>query len=333
HSASAAPTRRRRSGPPARADGFIMGSRIIATGRAVPRTALTNKDLERYMDTSDQWIRSRTGIGSRYAMRQGESIADIATSASRTALERAGIKPGALDAIIVGTVSSEYAFPSLACQIQKGLSISSMPAFDVAAACSGFVYALQVADAQMRAGDFKRVLVVGADALSTMVDWSDRRTAVLFGDGAGACVMVTEPGNRGVLSSLLRSAGEYWNLLSVRATATRRPIDSEVRRCADDAIQMKGPELFKIAVKRMEEISLLVPHQANLRIISVVAERLGLPPEKVFTNIDRYGNTSAASVPIALDEGLEQGRIHDGNIVILNACGGGLTWGANLIRW
>ena len=325
-----------------------MGSRIVATGRAVPRTALTNKDLERYMDTSDQWIRSRTGIGSRYAMRQGELLAEIATDASRTALERAGVKPCELDAIIVGTVSSEYAFPSLACQIQKGLGISSMPAFDLAAACSGFVYALQVADAQMRAGDFKRVLVVGADALSTMVDWSDRRTAVLFGDGAGACVMVTEAGNRGVLSSLLRSAGEYWNLLSVRSTGTRGTIDSEVRRCAGDAIQMKGPELFKIAVKSMEEISrlvaeragveleeidLFVPHQANLRIISAVAERLGLPPEKVFTNIDRYGNTSAASVPIALDEALEQGRIHDGNIVMLNACGGGLTWGANLIRW
>ena len=300
------------------------------------------------MDTSDQWIRSRTGIGSRYAMRQGELLAEIATDASRTALERAGVKPCELDAIIVGTVSSEYAFPSLACQIQKGLGISSMPAFDLAAACSGFVYALQVADAQMRAGDFKRVLVVGADALSTMVDWSDRRTAVLFGDGAGACLMVTEAGNRGVLSSLLRSAGEYWNLLSVRSTGTRSTIDSEVRRCAGDAIQMKGPELFKIAVRSMEEISrlvaeragvkleeidLFVPHQANMRIISAVAERLGLPPEKVFTNIDRYGNTSAASVPIALDEALEQGRIHDGNIVMLNACGGGLTWGANLIRW
>ena len=325
-----------------------MGSRIVATGRAVPRTALTNNDLKRYMDTSDQWIRSRTGIGSRYAMRQGESLADIAIDASRTALERAGVKPADLDAIIVGTVSSEYAFPSLACQIQCGLSSSSIPAFDVAAACSGFVYALQVADAQMRAGDFKRVLVVGADALSTMVDWTDRRTAVLFGDGAGACVMVTEAGNRGVLSSLLRSAGEYWNLLSVRATGTRSTIDSEVRRCAGDAIQMKGPELFKIAVRSMEEISrlvaeragvkleeidLFVPHQANMRIISAVAERLGLPPEKVFTNIERYGNTSAASVPIALDEALEQGRIHDGDIVMLNACGGGLTWGANLIRW
>jgi 3-oxoacyl-[acyl-carrier-protein] synthase III len=325
-----------------------MGSRIVATGRAVPRTALTNGDLARYMDTSDEWIRTRTGIGQRYAMRQGESLAQVAVEASRIALDRAGIKPTELDAIIVGTVSSEYAFPSFACQVQLGLGISSIPAFDVAAACSGFVYAVQVADAQMRAGDFKRVLVIGTDALSTMVDWNDRRTSVLFGDGAGACVMVTEPGNRGVLSSLLRSAGEYWNLLSVRATGIRGTIDSEVRRNPDDAIKMKGPELFKIAVKSMEEISrlvaeragvglnqidLFVPHQANMRIISAVAERLGLPPDKVFTNIDRYGNTSAASVPIALDEALEQGRIHDNDIVMLNACGGGLTWGANLIRW
>jgi 3-oxoacyl-[acyl-carrier-protein] synthase-3 len=325
-----------------------MGSRIVATGRAVPRTALTNKDLERYMDTSDEWIRSRTGIGQRYAMRHGESLAEIAIAASRTALSRAGLKPSDLDAIIVGTVSSEFAFPSFACQVQNGLGISSIPAFDVAAACSGFIYAISVADAHMRGGDFNRVLVIGADALSTMVDWNDRSTAVLFGDGAGACVMVSEPGKRGVLSSLLRSSGEHWSLLSVRATGTRGTVDSEIRRCADDAIKMKGPELFKIAVKSMEEVSrqvadragvkleeidLFVPHQANLRIISAVAERLGMPQDKVFTNIDRYGNTSAASVPIALDEALEQGRIHDNNIVMLNACGGGLTWGANLVRW
>jgi 3-oxoacyl-[acyl-carrier-protein] synthase III len=325
-----------------------MGSRIVSTGRALPRTALTNKDLERYMDTSDEWIKSRTGIGQRYALRQGESLTDIAVDASRTALERAGLKPADLDAIIVGTVSSEYAFPSFACQVQNGLGIATIPAFDVAAACSGFVYAVSVADAHMRAGDFKKVLVVGADALSTMVDWGDRRTSVLFGDGAGAAVMVTESNNRGVLSSLLRSSGEHWNLLSVRATGIRGTVDSEIRRSADDAIQMKGPELFKIAVKSMEEVSrlvaeragvkleeidLFVPHQANMRIISAVAERLGMPQEKVFTNIDRYGNTSAASVPIALDEAIERGRINDGNIVMLNACGGGLTWGANLIRW
>jgi len=325
-----------------------MGSRIVSTGRALPRTALTNKDLERYMDTSDEWIKSRTGIGQRYALRQGESLTDIAVDASRIALERAGMKSTDLDAIIVGTVSSEYAFPSFACQVQSGLGINTIPAFDVAAACSGFVYAVSVADAHMRAGDFKKVLVVGADALSTMVDWGDRRTSVLFGDGAGAAVMVTETNNRGVLSSLLRSSGEYWNLLSVRATGIRGTVDSEIRRSADDAIQMKGPELFKIAVKSMEEVSrlvaeragvkleeidLFVPHQANMRIISAVAERLGMPNEKVFTNIDRYGNTSAASVPIALDEAIECGRIKDNNIVMLNACGGGLTWGANLIRW
>ncbi|HXW83564.1 MAG TPA: beta-ketoacyl-ACP synthase III [Candidatus Binataceae bacterium] len=325
-----------------------MASRIVATGRALPKTAFTNQELARFMDTSDDWIRSRTGIAQRYAMRSGESLADLATEASRIALERAGLKPQDLEAIVVGTVSSEYAFPSFACQVQERLGADTIPAYDVAAACSGFVYALSVADSQMRAGDFNRVLVIGTDALSTFVDWNDRRTAVLFGDGAGAAVLVTDPGPRGILASLLRSSGHYWNLLSLRATGVRGPIDSEVRRDPADAIQMKGPELFKIAVKSMEEvsrqvadrakvkleeISLVVGHQANLRIINAVAERLGLPPDRVFTNIDRYGNTSAASVPIALDEALGAGRIHDNDLVMLNACGGGLTWGANVVRW
>jgi len=325
-----------------------MGSRIVATGRATPRAPVTNQDLERFLETSDEWIRSRTGIGQRYALRTGESLAEIAVAAARTALDRAGVKPSDLDAIIAGTVSSEYAFPAFACQIQHALGVSSMPAFDVAAACSGFVYALSLADASMRLGEWKRVLVIGADALSTMVDWSDRRTAVLFGDGAGAAVLVHEPGPRGILASLLRSSGEFGHLLSVRAAGARATVDSEVRRPAEDAIKMKGPELFKIAVKSMEEVTrqvaqragvalddidLVIPHQANQRIIDAVAERLGLPARKVFTNIDRYGNTSAASVPIALDEALEQGRIRANDLVMLNACGGGLTWGANLLRW
>jgi len=325
-----------------------MGSRIVATGRALPRTVVSNKDLERYLDTSDEWISTRTGIRQRYTMRQGESLADVTTEASKIALERAGMKPSELDAIVVGTVSSEYGFPSFACQVQTRLGIDTIPAFDVAAACSGFIYALSVADSMMRAGEFKRVLTIGTDALSTMVDWNDRRTAVLFGDGAGAAVMVSEKGPRGVLTSVLRSAGQYWNLLAVRSTAIRSTIDSEVRRDPADSIQMKGPELFKIAVKSIAEVTkqaaekagidiaevdLVVPHQANKRILSAVAERLGIAQEKVFTNIDRYGNTSAASVPIALDEALEQGRIHDHDLVMLNACGGGLTWGANLLRW
>jgi len=325
-----------------------MGSRIVATGRALPRTAVTNQDLARFMDTSDEWIRSRTGIGQRYTLRSGESLVDIAADASRIALSRAGLKPADLDAIMVGTVSSEYSFPSFACQLQNALGADSSAAFDLAAACSGFVYALSMADATMRIGDFQRVLVVGTDALSTFVDWSDRRTAVLFGDGAGAAVLVSEPGDRGVLGSVLRASGKHWELLSCRTSGVRSPLDSEVRRDREETIKMKGPELFKIAVKSMEEVSrqvaaragvriedvnLVVGHQANRRIISAVAERLGLPEEKIFINIERYGNTSAASVPIALDEALEQGRIRDRDLVMLNACGGGLTWGANLLRW
>ena len=325
-----------------------MGSRIVATGRALPRTAVTNSDLTRVMDTSDEWIRTRTGIERRYVMANGESLVDIAAAASQTALERAGIRPAELDAIIVGTVSSEYGFPSFACQLQHRLGVDSIPAYDVAAACSGFIYALSLADNAMRVGDYSRVLLVGADALSTMVDWNDRAVAVLFGDGAGAAVMVSEPGPRGVLASLLRSAGEYWHMLSVRATGVRATLDSEVRRSPDDAIKMKGPELFKIAVRsmadvtlkvaeragvRLEDIALLVPHQANMRILNAVADRLGIARDKVFTNIDRYGNTSAASVPVALDEAIEMNRIRDNDLVMLNACGGGLTWGANLLRW
>lgn len=325
-----------------------MGSRIVATGRATPRTSISNQDLERRMDTSDEWVRSRTGIVQRYVISTGESLVDIAAQASHTALTRAGMKATDLDAIVVGTVSSDFGFPSFACQLQHRLGIDTIPAFDVAAACSGFVYALSVADASMRAGEWNRVLVVGADALSTMVDWNDRATAVLFGDGAGAAVLVTEKGQRGVLGSLLRSSGEYWELLSVRNRGVQTTIDAEVRRQCDDAIKMKGPELFKIAVKSMaevtskvaervgvalEDIALIIPHQANLRIINAVAQRLGIGAEKVFTNVDRYGNTSAASVPIALDEALEANRIRDNDLVMLNACGGGLTWGANLVRW
>jgi 3-oxoacyl-[acyl-carrier-protein] synthase-3 len=325
-----------------------MGSRIVSTGRAVPPTCISNRDLERRLDTSHEWICSRTGIVRRHVLRDGESLVDFAAEASRQALQRASIDAAELDAIVAGTVSSEYAFPSFACQLQRVLGAPNIPALDVAAACSGFVYALAVADGIMRAGDWKRVLLVGADALSTMVNWRDRSTAVLFGDGAGAVVMVSEPGPRGVLKSVLRSSGDMWDLLSVRATGQRGAIDAAHVRDSGDAIQMRGPELFKIAVKSMEDvtrevaegagvslsdISLVVPHQANLRIINAMTERLGIDQDKVFTNIDRYGNTSAASVPIALDEAVEANRLRSNDLVLINACGGGLTWGANLVRW
>lgn len=325
-----------------------MGSRIVATGRATPRANITNQDLARRMDTTDEWVRTRTGIAQRFVISSGESLVAIAAQASRIALDRAGIQPSQLDAIIVGTVSSDFGFPSFACQLQHQLGLDTIPAFDVAAACSGFVFAISVADSSIRAGDYERVLVVGADALSTMVDWNDRATAVLFGDGAGAVVLVNEKSDRGVLGSLVRSSGACWDLLYVRSRGIQTTMDAEARRINEDSIRMKGPELFKMAVRSMEDISrkvaerasipldqisLIVPHQANLRIINAVADRLGLGADKVFTNVDRYGNTSAASVPIALDEAVETNRIHDNDLVMLNACGGGLTWGANLIRW
>lgn len=325
-----------------------MGSRIVATGRATPRTLITNHDLERRMDTSDEWIRTRTGIAQRYVISSGESLVEIAAQAAEVALDRAGLKASEIEAIVIGTVSSDYGFPSFACQLQHRLGLDTIPAFDVAAACSGFIYALSVGDTYMRAGEWSRVLVLGVDALSTMVDWNDRSTAVLFGDGAGAAVLVKEDGPRGVLGSMLRSSGNYWDLLYVKNRGVKTTIDAEVRRPGEESITMKGPELFKIAVKSMEEVTrrvaeraevrledlaLIVPHQANLRIINAVAQRLGLGPEKVFTNVDRYGNTSAASVPIALDEAVEAGRVRANDLVMLNACGGGLTWGANLIRW
>lgn len=325
-----------------------MSSTIAGVGMAVPSTKATNQDLEAHLDTSDDWIRTRTGIQQRHLLRSGESLVEVALRASHQALQRAAIRPQDLDAIIVGTVSSEYAFPSFACQLQHALGVTQIPAFDVAAACAGFVYALAVTDAMMKTCNWSRVLLVGADALSTMVDWNDRRTAVLFGDGAGALTMVAEPGPRGVLDTILCSAGEYWDLLSVKACGVRGTANSEARRAPEDSIQMRGPELFKIAVKSMEDVSrrvleragftpadirLLVPHQANLRILTAVADRLQLRQDQVFTNIDRYGNTSAASVPIALAEAHEAGILRPGDLVLINACGGGLTWGASLIRW
>src|SRR6266851_9763092 len=204
-----------------------MGSRIVATGRATPRNLITNHDLERRMDTSDEWVRTRTGISRRYVISSGESLIDVAAEASRQALARGGTPPADLEAIIVGTVSSDYGFPSFACQLQHRLGVDSIPAYDVAAACSGFIYALSVADNAMRVGEYSRVLLVGTDALSTMVDWNDRAVAVLFGDGAGAAVMVSEAGPRGVLSSLLHSSGAYWDLLSVRNRGVQNTFDAE----------------------------------------------------------------------------------------------------------
>ena len=325
-----------------------MGARIVGTGSAIPAACLTNAHLESIVDTSDEWIVSRTGIRERRVMKGGEDIIDLMHEASTRALDDAALKAADLDAIIVTTVSGDYAFPSTACLLQARLAVDDIPAFDVAAACSGFVYGLSVAHSYMKSGEFRRILLVGADALSTMVNWRDRGTCVLFGDGAGAVVLCAEEeGHRGVLKTVVRASGSLWGLLHVRA-GHRRAVDEERVSTEGWGIQMKGPELFKVAVRSLSDVtqraleevglsaadvSLIIPHQANLRIIQAVADRLGVGMDRVYCNLQRFGNTSAASVPMALDEALRAGRIQAEDIIVLNACGGGLTWGAAVVRW
>jgi len=324
-----------------------MGARIIGTGSAVPPTCLTNADMEKRVATSNDWIVSRTGIEERRAMKQREDILDLMHEASVQALHASGLKAGDLQAIVVATVSGDYYFPSTACLLQARLGVDTIPAFDVNAACAGFVYGMSVVHSYAKSGDYGRMLLVGADALSTMVNWEDRSTCVLFGDGAGAIVLDVQPGNRGLLSTVIESSGALWELLYVRS-GHRQAFDQEGIHPKEWGIQMKGPELFKVAVRSLSDVAskaleraglaaadmhLMIPHQANLRIIKAVADRMGVGMDKVYCNVQRFGNTSAASIPIALDEAVRQGKIHDNDILVLNACGGGLTWGASVVRW
>ncbi len=324
-----------------------MGARIIGTGSAIPATCLTNADLENRVATSNDWIVTRTGIQERRAMKQGEDILDLMHAASMQALDAAGLKAQDLQAIVVATVSGDYFFPSTACLLQERLGVDTIPAFDVNAACAGFVYGMSVVHSYAKSGEYGRMLLVGADALSTMVNWQDRATCVLFGDGAGAVVLDTQPGDRGLLSTVIESSGALWKLLHVRA-GHRQAFDQEGVQPKDWGIQMKGPELFKVAVRALADVAgkaldraglsssdvhLMIPHQANLRIIQAVADRMKVGMDKVYCNIQRFGNTSAASIPIALDEAVRQGKIRENDIVVLNACGGGLTWGASVVRW
>ncbi|MBM4254915.1 MAG: ketoacyl-ACP synthase III [Deltaproteobacteria bacterium] len=324
-----------------------MGARIIGTGSAVPPTRLTNADMEKRVATSNDWIVSRTGIEERRAMKQREDILDLMHEASVQALQASGLKASDLQAIVVATVSGDYYFPSTGCLLQARLGIDTVPAFDVNAACAGFVYGMSVVHSYAKSGEYGRMLLVGADALSQMVNWEDRSTCVLFGDGAGAIVLDVQPGDRGLLSTVIESSGSLWNLLYVRS-GHRQAFDQEGSHPKEWGIQMKGPELFKVAVRSLSDVAskaleraglgasdmhLMIPHQANLRIIKAVAERMGVGMDKVYCNVQQFGNTSAASIPIALDEAVRQGKIRDNDIVVLNACGGGLTWGASVVRW
>jgi len=324
-----------------------MKACIAGIGSYVPARVLTNADLERMVATSDEWIRERTGIRERRIAATGEACSDLAVQAGKRALTAAGLAATDLDMILVATCTGDYPLPATACLVQHQLGATKAAACDLSAACCGFVYALSVADAYIKTG-MHHVLVIGSEVMSAIIDWTDRNTCVLFGDGAGAVVVSASDGERGILSTHLRSDGTLCELIMVPGGGSRTPPSEKVLAERLQYITMKGNETFKVAVRtlediarstlsanhlRVEDIDLYVPHQANIRILKAVMERLGLPIEKVMLNVERYGNTSAASIPIALDEAVREGRIKDGSLVMLGAFGAGLTWASAVIRW
>jgi 3-oxoacyl-[acyl-carrier-protein] synthase-3 len=324
-----------------------VGTKIIGLGMYAPPRKYTNDDLEKMVDTNDAWITTRTGIKERRIAEKGAANSDQCLEASRRALADAGVEPGQIDIVIVGTVTPDMPFPATACFLQSKLGTRGAYAMDVSAACSGFVYSLSIADALIRAGRGKKALVVGSDILSSITDYTDRATCILFGDGAGAVVLEECTDGDGILSCHLHSDGDLWELIHCPGGGTVQPYGPETESGKLHAIRMAGNETFKHAVTRMCEvcqealesngvkvadIDLFIPHQANLRIVNAVGKRLGVPEGKVVVNLERYGNTSAASIPIAMAEAREKGRLSPGTLVLLVAFGGGLTWGSALLR-
>ncbi|MBI3781699.1 MAG: ketoacyl-ACP synthase III [candidate division NC10 bacterium] len=327
----------------------MYGSRIAGTGVSVPDRVLTNADLERIVSTSDEWIVTRTGISERRIASDSQATSDLAERAAARALEAAAVDPIDVELIVVSTVTPDTFFPSTGCILQDRLGASHAAAFDLSAACSGFIYGLSVADAYLRAGLMRNILVIGAETLSKVVDWSDRGTCVLFADGAGAALVQRTTGDSRILSTHLYADGSKGKQLIIPGGGSRHPVSQKV--LDENLVKIKmanGNEVFKVAVRSMEDaalaalkangaeitdIDLFVPHQANARIINAVAQRLGMPKERIVMNIDRFGNTSAASIPIALNEAVRAGRLKPGDLLLLAAFGGGLTWGSALIRW
>jgi 3-oxoacyl-[acyl-carrier-protein] synthase-3 len=309
---------------------------------------MTNLDFEKIVDTSDEWITSRTGIKERHIADETITNSDMAVKACERALEMSGTLKEEIDLLICGTVTPDYRLPSSACVVQEKLGLSNAVAFDVVAACTGFINGLTIADSYIQTGVHKKALVVGVEKLSSMTNYNDRGTCVLFGDGAGAVVVEPSTNGHGLISSFMKSDGRLWKLLWTEIGGSKFPYTPDFQFDGSDKIQMNGAEVFKVAVKEManavenvldqgdvspSDIALFVPHQANLRIIDALAKRLKISNDKVFKNIEKYGNTSAASVPIALDEANRDGRIKPGDYVVVVAFGGGLIWGSALIKW
>ena len=322
-----------------------MYSRIAGTGHYVPEKVLTNADLEKIVDTTDEWIKSRSGIERRHIAAPDQYTSDLAVQASRRAMEAAEVTPEDIDFIVVGTTTPDLVFPNVGCILQEKLGIHGCAAFSVEAACSGFIYALSIADKYVSTGTSKCALVIGAETLSRITDWTDRSTCVLFGDGAGA-VILKPATDAGIISTHLRADGRYKDLLTAKTGVSVQPKGDDLR--AGFNVHMSGNEVFKVAVKHLgaiveetmeangmerSEIDWLIPHQANFRIINATAKRLAMPMDKVILTLQDYGNTSAASVPMALDVAVRDGRVQRGQLLLLEAFGGGLTWGSALLRY
>lgn len=322
----------------------MIYSKIAGTGRYLPERILTNADLEKMVDTSDEWIRSRTGVERRHVAAEDQTTSDLCVEAAKVAMEDAGITADDIDLIVIGTTSPDLIFPNIATIVQHRLGIHGCPAFSIEAACTGFLYALTTTDKFIRAGDTKCALVIGAEIITKLIDWNDRSTCVLFGDGAGA-VIVKPSAEPGIISCHLGADGQYKDLLYYPVGASK---DLHKAGVGDSKIMMKGNEVFKVAVRTLgkvaqealdangidkDDLDWLIPHQANLRIIQATAKRLGVPLEKVILTVQDHGNTSAASVPMALDVGIRDGRIKRGQLILLEAFGGGFTWGSVLMRY
>ncbi len=318
-----------------------MYSRIVGTGSYLPEKVLTNQDLERFVDTSDEWIRTRTGIRSRHVAAEGQLASDLALPAAQRALAAAGVQASEIDLIIVATTTPDMIFPSTACILQAKLGVAGCPAFDIQAVCSGFVYALTIADLFIKSGQAKRALIIGTEVYSRILDWNDRGTCVLFGDGAGAVVLAAGE-TPGILATKLHADGSHRDHLAVPGSVCGGKV------WGTPYVRMEGGAVFKFAVRVFEEVAhevladanltvadidWFVPHQANIRIMEATARKLHLPMEKVIVTVDHHGNTSAASIPLALDEAVRDGRIRQGQTVLLEGVGGGFTWGAALLRW